>query len=317
MNKKYLKKLFGKYLNNRLNSEEQTLLDSWYDSFGDSENIPPLKNKDKKEQIYAELRLNLNLHLKKNTSRNLWWSYAIAASLVIVPFVCYLLYAPQIEETKIAIAYQKIKAGNGKLKKVILPDRSEVWINSGSEIRFNAQGFTKKRDIFLDNGEAFFKVTKNTESPFRVITPTVTTQVYGTSFNVKAYKELSYSSVHVKTGRVKVSLANDTIGELLSADQSVSYAKGAKNLVRIDTSVFTADYWISGTTIINNASFTELALLMYNRFSIRLLAGNSLVAAHHYSLAIHQDKPLEYYLKLISAIHNNQYRRENFEITIF
>lgn len=76
-----------------------------------------------------------------------------------------------------------------QILKMKLPDGSLVWLNSLSEISFDADFEDGKyRDVVL-KGEAYFEVAKNPEKPFRVITSSQTVQVLGTHFNVNTGKQ--------------------------------------------------------------------------------------------------------------------------------
>lgn len=72
----------------------------------------------------------------------------------------------------------------GKFK-IILPDKTHIWLNSQSGISFNASAFNENRRVEL-SGEAYFEVTKNKEHPFFVKVNSSEIKVLGTHFNVKA-----------------------------------------------------------------------------------------------------------------------------------
>ena len=75
-------------------------------------------------------------------------------------------------------------APKGQRLTFILPDSSTVTLNAGSEVKYSSD-FGKQRSIWL-KGEAFFKVTKNINSPFIVRTNDFKIKVLGTEFNVNS-----------------------------------------------------------------------------------------------------------------------------------
>ncbi|MCF0038506.1 FecR family protein [Dyadobacter fanqingshengii] len=89
-------------------------------------------------------------------------------------------------------------------KHIALPDGSSVRLSPESKLSYPAKFVQHEREVLL-NGEAFFDVTKNPESPFKVYTSDVVTTVLGTSFTVKAFDHDKDVRVVVKTGRVTVS----------------------------------------------------------------------------------------------------------------
>ena len=76
-----------------------------------------------------------------------------------------------------------ITAQKGEKAEVVLPDGSNVWINSGSTRTYDRHFNGKERSVYLQ-GEAYFEVTENKKRPFIVHTKHITVQALGTSFNV-------------------------------------------------------------------------------------------------------------------------------------
>ncbi|WP_373517958.1 FecR family protein [Pricia sp.] len=102
------------------------------------------------------------------------------------------------------ISYNELAVPYGKKFELMLSDGSHVFLNSGSKLRYPT-GFKKRkqRTIFLD-GEAYFSVAKDKESPLVVITEHMNTKVYGTEFNVSSYKNENNTSTVLLEGSVGV-----------------------------------------------------------------------------------------------------------------
>ena len=103
--------------------------------------------------------------------------------------------------------YHTITIPKGGQYKVVLPDGTNVYLNSASSLRYPVQFSGKHREVEL-TGEGYFDVASVSSAgkkiPFVVRTPTQTVEVLGTVFNIHAYSE----SIGVKTtlleGRVRV-----------------------------------------------------------------------------------------------------------------
>lgn len=110
----------------------------------------------------------------------------------------------------------------GKQSKVILADRTEVWLNAGSRLIYPSAFDENKRKVQLQ-GEAFFKVSKNKTRPFLVETIHSTIKVLGTSFNVKAYPDEKTEETVLAEGSVSVHLGKTIFGKeiLLKPDQRI------------------------------------------------------------------------------------------------
>ena len=84
---------------------------------------------------------------------------------------------------------------------VRLTDGTIVHLNARSRIRVHFS--TGEREVLLTDGEAFFKVERDTSRPFRVRTDDAVVQAVGTQFNVDRTSEST--TVAVVEGRVRVS----------------------------------------------------------------------------------------------------------------
>lgn len=112
-------------------------------------------------------------------------------------------------------------AENGKQTTFLLPDNSEVTLNSGSEIEFKKWNWDENRNLNLD-GEAYFKVAKGKK--FEVNTNLGKVAVLGTQFNVKARN--NRFDVTCFEGKVKVNYNNQEV--ILTKGTTVSFENNVK-----------------------------------------------------------------------------------------
>ena len=106
------------------------------------------------------------------------------------------------------VEYNELAVPNGKKFELILSDGSHVILNSGSKLRYPvvfSEGTT--RNVFLD-GEAYFSVAKDESRRFTVETDNMTTEVYGTIFNVSSYSDENNTSTVLVEGSVGVYKSN-------------------------------------------------------------------------------------------------------------
>lgn len=90
-----------------------------------------------------------------------------------------------------------------------LPDGSEIWLNSNSEIVVHGAYNNRYRDINLQKGEAYFKVAKNKQKPFRVFVDGTKIEALGTEFNVSCYAESKKFKAFLVEGSIRVSKKNE------------------------------------------------------------------------------------------------------------
>ena len=91
----------------------------------------------------------------------------------------------------------------GKRSAMALPDGTNVWINSGTTLRFCIDEKKSSRNLYVD-GEIYIEVAKDEEKPIHIYTSDTDVKVYGTKFNVLAYKQDITHSVVLLEGKVAV-----------------------------------------------------------------------------------------------------------------
>ncbi|WP_343558860.1 FecR domain-containing protein [Sphingobacterium sp.] len=82
-----------------------------------------------------------------------------------------------------------------------LSDGTRVWVNSESELTYNANFEKNQRKVTL-TGEAYFEVAKDTKRPFIVEANDLSIQAIGTAFDINSYT--SNAKVLLTEGRLKV-----------------------------------------------------------------------------------------------------------------
>lgn len=98
---------------------------------------------------------------------------------------------------------------NGIKAKVTLPDSSQVWLNSGSEIVYPDKFLGPTREIEF-RGEAYFKVKEDSLRPMIIHTnKDFVIEVLGTEFNVKSYDDDKTAQTTLYSGKIKLVAKGD------------------------------------------------------------------------------------------------------------
>lgn len=163
-----------------------------------------------------------------------YWGRWVAAAAVVSLIVWWQFRKPVSDSFQLTIGNklqkQQLQSDNWTIVKnvteqpmvVLLPDNSSVLLSAGSQLRFQKQANHALREVFLQ-GEGFFEVSKNPARPFIVYTPTLTTRVVGTSFEVHSFGKETTSFVRVKTGRVSVTpIASPKKSVMLTVNEQLS-----------------------------------------------------------------------------------------------
>ncbi len=104
-----------------------------------------------------------------------------------------------------AIEYNTLSVPKGgRIATIILADGTRVYLNSESSLKYPVQFSGRERTVELQ-GEAYFEVAADALRKFKVITGETSTEVLGTSFNIKSYPEEGASFITLLTGGIKVS----------------------------------------------------------------------------------------------------------------
>ncbi|MEM6799918.1 MAG: FecR domain-containing protein [Bacteroidota bacterium] len=141
---------------------------------------------------------------KIRSLRPLFLGLSLAAAIALLLFIV----SPFSSETQ-------LRSPNGQHLAFTLPDSSPVELNAASSVRYVAQDFQKRREIYLD-GEAFFEVEKGDN--FIVKTDLGSVRVLGTSFNV--FEREGNFKVQCLSGKVEVSTPDGTSSVILLPGQT-------------------------------------------------------------------------------------------------
>ncbi|SIO05450.1 FecR family protein [Chitinophaga niabensis] len=149
---------------------------------------------------------------------------------------------------------------NGERKRFVLPDGTQVNLNSGSQLRFHKDFGQQDREIWL-NGEAFFDVSKDATHPFHVYTDRMTVKVLGTSFNVKSYNTFENIETTVISGKVEVSLKESKEKKvILLPNEKISLKNNILTKNKADQPISDIQYEVHTVKAANNETIPEEAV---------------------------------------------------------
>ena len=157
-----------------------------------------------------------------------------------------------------------------------LDDGSKVYLNANSELTFEKHFSGDVRRVKLI-GEAFFEVTRDTLRPFYVEANTLTTEVLGTSFNVKAYPGEPSVTVALHSGMVRLMKEH---GENMKDAVTLEPGKKAMydtNSKSIRLSGFSYDQeigWKDGLLYFDDARFDEIVEKLEDWYGVEIIVEN-------------------------------------------
>ncbi|MGF7075022.1 FecR family protein [Mucilaginibacter sp. 3215] len=303
MNQREIKKLLNKFNAGKCTDEELQLLQQLMHNLDmdakTGDNVKALK-----QPLWERIEKQT---IERGKVRRLNTTWLKVAAAVLVAVCAGLFYSKLATHKNEQIAYQVITAPKGSMKQVMLPDSSTVQLNAGTSLKFPVSFGDTKREVTLINGEAFFDVKHDVKRPFMVHAAKVITQVLGTSFNIKFYKELPDIQVYVNSGKVEVHDQRHTLG-FYTPRQQVTYNKQHESFTRQE---LTADHslsWMHEELILDNASFKEITVYLQNRYNVNFKYNEKRLAQQHYSVRFSNKLNIRQVLDILQFIDGRKYK---------
>lgn len=271
MNPQELQKIIRRYLDNSATPEEKAIIDAYFDrtenndiNFSDQERT---RIEQEMFAIISEYSFSARAPKQKNAfilrMRPL---LRVAAAIGGLLFIAFWFYSRNYRGTSDSANLAIVKTHRGERVKLVLADSSEIWVNSTSSLRYPKSFSADKREVYLDKGEAFFKVKHDPEHPFIVHTAYLNTQVLGTSFNISIAGK---TSVTVKTGKVSVQ-KNTPFRQLamLLPGKQLMYdpANGEYNQTSVDANDESA--WANNVLVLKDADFNRVKLKLEQWYGV-------------------------------------------------
>lgn len=178
---------------------------------------------------------------------------------------------------------------------VKLSDGSTVWLNSRSRLRFRFEN-GKHREVFLEAGEAYFKVKGDAKNPFTVHTPEGDVQVLGTEFNVNAYSEKQMVTSLIN-GKVAIRHGVDRI-ELNPGHQALVNAGETITVENFDP-VRTLS-WREGVHYFDDAAINEISVMLDRWFNVELVIDSPDVGSQRFFGRLDRNKPIQDFVAAIN-----------------
>lgn len=223
------------------------------------------------------------------------------------------------EIDKSTLAYNTVIVPYGKKSKVVLADKSEVWLNSGSKFIYPTKFGKNTREVFLE-GEALFDISHNNKQPFKVITAAIEVKVLGTVFNVSAYADDALTSTVLESGSVEISYKSSTLsgksrlkivpGTL--AEYNVSLKSIAQK--QVDTQYYTS--WHKGILIYQNEPLGNIVKKLSRYYNKTITLGNEDLANDTFSGKLDLKEDVEKVLGTIAFVSSLKIESKNNELII-
>lgn len=196
----------------------------------------------------------------------------LALPLLISSLVFGYLYFHEAAKEEM---FAEVTAATGSVIRYELPDRSVVWLNAGSKLRYPTTFSTDNRQVEL-RGEAYFEVQADRKHPFYVNTPDgLTVYVYGTKFNVNAYSDENTVEAVLEKGKVHVMSPDGQTTVPLSPGERLVYNKKLHTLSKDKVDVYEKVAWKDGKLVFRDATLNEIFKRLERHFNVDIQFHNN------------------------------------------
>ena len=277
--------LIGKVISGNATSEEIAQLETWKAESPDNvkiynNSIDVWENskswisdedfRNDKQWVDDGIKLDLTRKVRKIQRESVFYKIAAILAFPMALAISFYYFSSHEKSADQIQQICEIISPKGHIAKCILPDGTEVWVNTGSTITYDAATFNHEtREIKL-SGEAYFDVAKNIEKPFLVYTNMASIKVTGTSFNVKSYPEGDVFETVLSEGSIEMkpnSSAHQTV-QLGPGERAIfDINKKGISIEKVDSEIFSA--WRNGEILFKDATLNDLLKELERIYNIR------------------------------------------------
>jgi len=244
---------------------------------------------------------------------NTYFVLLAAASVLIIVFLAGLSLVDGFLKQPTTISLVRIVAPEGSKTQILLPDSTQVWLNSGAELQYPGDFSVQNRRITM-KGECFFAVTKDQEHPFFVDGTKLRVKVYGTQFNINEDGFIDGTEVTLISGKIEVYNHSNNLLSKLDPGEQLIYNNGLSRVQKtVNPEALTS--WINNMLIFNNRPFEEVIYYLEKWYGVKITLDRTVNYDYNYTFKV-KTESLREVLSLITFITPIVYSIEGENVTI-
>ncbi len=307
------------YLRNRINKDWDMMLRDAEKKDVDTRHIL-----DRIHHVIRKEETNKN----KKPLRKLLRVYMKAAAVLLIP----LLFAGSLLYHYVSDKYLKntgeeaitnIYAPYGSRVSFTLPDGTTGMLNSGSSLTYRLP-FIKNRKVKLE-GEAWFEVKKDEQSPLLVDAGNSVVCVLGTSFNISAYPNENYIEIVLTEGEIEFLDNIKGQREIMKPGERLINQGGRVSKSYVEPEKYTS--WTEGKLIFRGDQMGEVARRIERWYNVKVILADKELLKYSFRATFEDDRledvlryltmtsPISYRITPRTILHDGSFNKE--EITIY
>ncbi len=225
------------------------------------------------------------------------------AAVLLIPLLAYNIYhsiATTPQRAAEQLVWSEIKTPVGLRSQFTLPDGTLVEINGATTLRYPMQFAENERRVELD-GEAFFTVKTDENTPFVVDCNAISIQAMGTAFNVQNRESTNKVITSLLEGKVNI-LKESPMGnvELLTMKpgETVKYCIKTNEMKKQNVGIDKYLAWRDGKLIFRNDALSDVLNRLSQWYNVGFRMEGEIEANYSYTGSF-QDEELGQILNYI------------------
>lgn len=212
---------------------------------------------------------------KKHSFRiNSLMRYAAILSIPLLISTVLFGYLYFDKDGKAPMTYAEVFTSPGTITKYELPDKTVVWLNADTKLRYPSHFNSKRREVDLE-GEAYFEVHADKKHPFYVnMKNGMKVYVYGTKFNVNTYDEENYIETVLEEGKLNIIAPDNETTVVLSPGERLLYNKDTHNMTKEEVYVYEKIAWKDGKLIFRNTTLEDILDRLEKAYNVEIALDN-------------------------------------------
>ena len=218
------------------------------------------------------------------------------------------------------LVYNTLNVPYGKRFAVKLSDGTKVTLNAGTSLRYPVKFIEgQNRQVFIETGEAYFNVVKDSKHPFIVNNNNVNIRVLGTQFNVSSYPEDKNITTVLVEGAVSLYASENEYepnkSTILKPGYKADWSKSNASIKveKADVEIYTA--WINGRILLKHMKFNSIIKKLERHYNVKIINNNKTLG-EEYITATFDIETIEQVFEVINELHPMQFQIKENQIII-
>jgi len=243
------------------------------------------------------------LVINKNKFRMLMAAASIACLMTVSALTYWLIERQTVKNSVVASTI--IRTNEGEKAQIYLSDSTQVYMNSGSILKYDAN-YNGNERIVEFYGEAFFDVRTNPEKPFVVQLEQMTVSATGTRFNVFSYRSENRIETTLEEREIRVAIKGQEPIDV-KAGQQVIYSTKTNKVVVKDVVTETYTSWTENKLRLIDTPFEDALRKIGRRYNVIFEIGDRKLLDLKYT-ATFIDESIEEVMQMLKVVTPIRYK---------